>query len=75
VCGIDAVDYGFVLSIVFHYDQGREYFLTVGPNASNQLLSVKMDTWFKWWVTAIYTFVSTAMLRFQATTYVPFLAT
>ena len=42
-------------------------FLTLGPNAANQLLGVKMDTWFKWWVTAIYTFVSTARCRATAT--------
>jgi len=47
-------------------------FLTVGPNASNQLLGVKMDTWFKWWVTAIYTFVSTAIAAFSSDALCPF---
>lgn len=47
-------------------------FLTIGPNASNQLLGVKMDTWFKWWVTAIYTFVSTAIAAFSSDALCPF---
>jgi len=47
-------------------------FLTVGPNASNQLLGVKMDTWFKWWVTAIYTFVSTSIAAFASDSLCPF---
>lgn len=47
-------------------------FLTVGPNESNQLLGVKMDTWFKWWVTAIYTFVSTAIAAFSSDALCPF---
>jgi len=44
--------------------QDGSNFLTVGPNPANQLLGVRMDTWFKWWVTAIYTFVSTAIAAF-----------
>ena len=47
-------------------------FLTLGPNAANQLLGVKMDTWFKWWVTAIYTFVSTAVAAFSSDALCPF---
>jgi hypothetical protein len=47
-------------------------FLSVGPNASNQLLGVKMDTWFKWWVTAIYTFVSTTIPAFSSDALCPF---
>jgi hypothetical protein len=41
--------------------QDGSNFLMIGPNERNQLFGVKMDTWFKWWVTAIYTFVSTAI--------------
>jgi len=47
-------------------------FLTIGPNPSNQLLGVKMDTWFKWWVTAIYTFVSTSIAAFASDSLCPF---
>ena len=47
-------------------------FLTIGPNSANQLLGVKMDTWFKWWVTAIYTFVSTAIAAFASDSLCPF---
>jgi hypothetical protein len=36
-------------------------FLKIGPNNVNELFGVKMNTWLKWWVTAIYTFVSTAI--------------
>ena len=31
-----------------------------------------MDTWFKWWVTAIYTFVSTAIAAFSSNDLCPF---
>lgn len=47
-------------------------FLVLGPNESNQLLGVKMDTWFKWWVTAIYTFLSTAIAAFAGDALCPF---
>jgi hypothetical protein len=47
-------------------------FLKLGPNEMNQLLGVKMDTWFKWWVTAIYTFVSTAIAAFAGDALIPF---
>jgi hypothetical protein len=47
-------------------------FLTIGPNSANSLLGVKMDTWFKWWVTAIYTFVSTSIAAFASDALCPF---
>lgn len=47
-------------------------FLMVGPNDRNQLFGVRMDTWFKWWVTAIYTFVSTAIAAFASDALCPF---
>lgn len=47
-------------------------FLTIGPNPKNELLGVKMDTWFKWWVTAIYTFISTAVAAFSSDALCPF---
>jgi hypothetical protein len=52
--------------------QDGSTFLTVGPNPHNELLGVKMDTWFKWWVTAIYTFVSTAIAAFSSDALCPF---
>lgn len=48
------------------------HFLVVGPNDKNQLFGVRMDTWFKWWVTAIYTFVSTAIAAFASDSLGPF---
>ncbi len=47
-------------------------FLLLGPNDRNQLFGVKMDSWFKWWVTAIYTFVSTAIAAFASDALCPF---
>jgi len=47
-------------------------FLKIGPNELNQLLGVKMNTWFKWWVTAIYTFVSTVIAAFAGDALIPF---
>lgn len=47
-------------------------FLLLGPNEHNQLFGVKMDTWFKWWVTAIYTFVSTSIAAFASDSLCPF---
>ena len=44
----------------------------LGPNDRNQLFGVKMDSWFKWWVTAIYTFVSTAIAAFASDALCPF---
>jgi hypothetical protein len=47
-------------------------FLSIGPNEKNQLFGVKMDSWFKWWVTAIYTWVSTAIAAFASDALCPF---
>ncbi len=52
--------------------QDGSNFLLLGPNDHNQLFGVKMDTWFKWWVTAIYTFVSTAIAAFASDALCPF---
>jgi len=52
--------------------QDGSNFLMVGPNDRNQLFGVKMDSWFKWWVTAIYTFVSTAIAAFASDALCPF---
>lgn len=52
--------------------QDGSNFLLLGPNEHNQLFGVKMDTWFKWWVTAIYTFVSTSIAAFASDSLCPF---
>ena len=52
--------------------KGNSKFLKLGPNKAKQLLGVKMDTWFKWWVTAIYTFVSTSIAVFAGDALIPF---
>jgi hypothetical protein len=52
--------------------QDGSNFLMISPNSRNQLFGVKMDTWFKWWVTAIYTFVSTAIAAFASDSLCPF---
>ena len=52
--------------------QDGSNFLMIGPNERNQLFGVKMDSWFKWWVTAIYTFVSTAIAAFASDSLCPF---
>ncbi len=52
--------------------KGNSKILKLGPNEANQLLGVKMDTWFKWWVTAIYTFVSTEIAVFAGDALIPF---
>ena len=64
----------FVSSAVFCFImiQDGSSFLTIGPNPKNELLGVKMDTWFKWWVTAIYTFISTAVAAFSSDALCPF---
>lgn len=57
---------------IFIMVQDGSTFLTIGPNPHNELLGVKMDTWFKWWVTAIYTFISTAVAAFSSDALCPF---
>jgi hypothetical protein len=61
-------------STIFCYIMIKDHskFLMLGPNDANQLLGVKMDTWFKWWVTAIYTFLSTAIAAFAGDALCPF---
>lgn len=60
----------FVFCIIMIKDDSN--FLMLGPNNRNQLFGVKMDSWFKWWVTAIYTFVSTAIAAFASDALCPF---
>lgn len=53
--------------------QDQSDFLTFGPNPRNKLLGVALDNWFKWWVTAIYTFISTAIAAFSGDSLWPFI--
>ena len=48
-------------------------FLLFGPNSQNKLLGVSLDSWFKWWVTALYTFISTAIAAFAGDSLWPFI--
>ena len=62
-------------SIVFTFImiQDSSNFLFFGPNKHNKLLGVPLDSWFKWWVTAIYTFVSTSITAFVGDSLLPFI--
>ena len=51
----------------------KSNFLTFGPNAHNYLMGVALDSWFKWWVTALYTFISTAIAAFSGDSLWPFI--
>ena len=53
--------------------QDSSNFLLFGPNKVNKLLGVPLDSWFKWWVTAIYTFISTAIAAFAGDSLLPFI--
>lgn len=46
-------------------------FLSFGPNPRTALFGVQLDSWFKWWVVAIYTFVSTTIAAFASDSIVP----
>ena len=46
-------------------------FLSFGPNSRTVLFGVQLDSWFKWWVVAIYTFVSTSIAAFASDSIVP----
>lgn len=62
---------GVVFCIIMVQDKSN--FLTFGPNPHNQLLGVALDSWFKWWVTALYTFISTAIAAFSGDSLWPFI--
>ena len=64
-----------VSSLVFTYIMLKDNsnFLLFGPNKHNKLLGVPLDDWFKWWTTAIYTFVSTAIAAFAGDSLLPFI--
>jgi hypothetical protein len=71
-CALMLWTFGSSAVFIFIMVQDGSTFLTIGPNPHNELLGVKMDTWFKWWVTAIYTFVSTAIAAFSSDALCPF---
>lgn len=48
-------------------------FLQFGPNDHTKLFGVVLDSWFKWWCVAIYTFVSTCIAAFASDSVVPFI--
>ena len=53
--------------------QDKSNFLSFGPNEHNKLLGVALDSWVKWWITAIYTFISTAIAAFAGDSLWPFI--
>lgn len=53
--------------------QDSSNFLLFGPNKVNKLLGVPLDSWLKWWITAIYTFISTAIAAFAGDSLLPFI--
>lgn len=48
-------------------------FLSFGPNERTILFGVKLDSWFKWWVVAIYTFISTSIAAFASDSVLPWI--
>ena len=48
-------------------------FLSFGPNPHTVLFGSKLDTWWKWWAVAIYTFISTAIAAFSSDAVYPWI--
>ena len=48
-------------------------FLNFGPSQQTKLFGVLLDSWSKWWLVAIYTFVSTAIAAFASDSVVPWI--
>ena len=48
-------------------------FLNIGPSNVNSLFGVKLDSWFKWWCVALYTFISTAIAAFAGDSIAPWI--
>ena len=48
-------------------------FLNFGPSTQTKLFGVLLDSWSKWWLVAIYTFVSTAIAAFASDSVVPWI--
>lgn len=64
-----------ISSIVCYYIMlvDNSPFLSFGPNPRTVLFGVKLDSWFKWWVVAIYTFVSTSIAAFASDSILPWI--
>lgn len=66
------MDTGLEYYILLHHDKGPKQILEARTQRAQPVAGVKMDTWFKWWVTAIYTFVSTEIVAFAGDALIPF---
>jgi len=51
----------------------NSHFLSFGPNQRTILFGVRLDEWWKWWVVAIYTFVSTCIAAFTSDSVMPWI--
>ena len=49
------------------------HFLSFGPNPETVLFGSKLDSWTKWWLVAVYTFLSTAIAAFSSDAVVPWI--
>lgn len=65
----------FVSSAAFYWIMVTDHspFLQFGPNNHTKLFGVAVDTWGKWWVVTIYTFVSTGIAAFASDSIAPFI--
>ena len=65
----------FVSSAAFYWIMVTAHspFLQFGPNNHTKLFGVAVDTWGKWWVVTIYTFVSTGIAAFASDSIAPFI--
>jgi len=48
-------------------------FMLMGPNKRTMLFGVLLDSWFKWWAVAVYTFLSTSIAAFSSDSIEPFI--
>ena len=53
--------------------QDSSPFLNFGPSVDTELFGVKLDTWFKWVMVALYTFISTCIAAFSSDSVVPWI--
>jgi hypothetical protein len=65
----------FISSSAFYWIMVTDHspFLQFGPNNHTKLFGVAVDTWGKWWVVTIYTFVSTGIAAFASDSIAPFI--
>jgi hypothetical protein len=47
--------------------------MLMGPNKRTVLFGVLLDSWFKWWAVAVYTFMSTSIAAFSSDSIEPFI--